>query len=71
MFTATPVTFLVAKIRHFAKEKCPKQHDQGFQNSKKISHSQEKGFEITKILGGFGRISSFLLLKSLYLANRF
>jgi hypothetical protein len=57
------VTSFVAKIRHFAKEKYPKQHGQGFQNSKKILHPQEKSFEITKIFGGFGRISSFLLLK--------
>jgi hypothetical protein len=65
------VTSFVAKIRHFAKEKYPKQHGQGFQNSKKILHSQEKSFEITKIFGGFGWISSFLLLKSPYLPNRF
>jgi hypothetical protein len=42
MFTATPVTFFVAKIRHFAKEKCSKHHGQGFQNSKKLTFSGKK-----------------------------
>jgi hypothetical protein len=39
---------------------------------KKITQfQQEKSFEITKIFGGFGQISRFLLLKLPYLTNRF
>jgi len=32
---------------------------------------RKKGYEIAKIFGGFGQISSFLLLKISYLTNKF
>jgi hypothetical protein len=38
---------------------------------KKKPHFEEKNNEIVIIFGGFGQISSFLLLKLPYLPNRF
>jgi hypothetical protein len=70
MFTATAVTFFGQKFAIWLKKNVPSNMIKGSKIPKKL-HSHEKSFEITKIFGGFGRISSFLLLKSPYLANRF
>jgi hypothetical protein len=65
--------FLMVKISHFAITKSPKQHDQG-NFSKKIPKNchilRKRSYEIVKISGGFRQISSCLLLKLSYLANR-
>jgi hypothetical protein len=38
---------------------------------KNLPQFQEESYDITRIFGGFGRISTVLLLKSTYLFKRF
>jgi hypothetical protein len=38
---------------------------------KKFSHLEEESYEIIEIFEEFGQISSFLVLESPYLSNRF
>jgi hypothetical protein len=66
----------VAEILHFAIKKSPKQHGQGNAYGKVLKYlshfEEEESYEISKKkIEGFGQISSFLLLKSPYLVNRF
>jgi hypothetical protein len=49
----------VAKIRHFAKEKCPKQHGQGFQNSKKNYILRKKVLKSPRFLEDLGGFLAF------------
>jgi hypothetical protein len=64
----------VAKNHHFANKEVPSKmvHGTSWKILPKNCHIlRKKGCEIAKVFGGFGQISSFLLLKSSYLTNKF
>ncbi len=57
--------FWVVKTCHFAIKKGPWQHgEENFLENfpKKLSHLEEGSYEMAKIFGGFGQISSFEII---------
>jgi hypothetical protein len=53
------------KTCHFAIKKCPRQHgEENFLKKfpKNFSHLEEESYEMAKIFGGFGQISSFEII---------